>query len=343
MNLVGCLDTPSKGSYLLNGQEVGRMNDNELARIRNEEIGFVFQTFNLLPRATALHNVELPLVYAGVRAGERQARAKAALDRVGLTSRMTPPAQRAVGRPAPARGYRACAGGQPVDPAGRRADRKPRLHDRREIMAPVRAPGEGGNTHYPRDARGSRRRRLRASHDQPPRRSGRKGRPLGRARSTVAIETNNENEDRIAIRCVPVHYRKRRYRGQPSRSNAARSAPTTSAFIDSAVATSQASVSPIPACCATLQEGAPPAPVPGAVLGSQTAAVTRGRRRLRYGRTPPGSLQTLTIGARLSSGATTQRRQDCAQDRFRRSQSTSSATRRCVQRPAASASSDCSP
>ena len=64
MNLIGCLDTPSKGSYLLNGKEVAAMNDDELARIRNEEIGFVFQTFNLLPRATALHNVELPLVYA---------------------------------------------------------------------------------------------------------------------------------------------------------------------------------------------------------------------------------------------------------------------------------------
>src|SRR5215212_3051755 len=65
MNLIGCLDTPSKGSYLLNEKQVSQMNDNELARIRNEEIGFVFQTFNLLPRATALHNVELPLVYAG--------------------------------------------------------------------------------------------------------------------------------------------------------------------------------------------------------------------------------------------------------------------------------------
>src|SRR5881398_967696 len=89
MNLIGCLDTPSKGSYVLNGQEVARMDDNELARIRNEEIGFVFQTFNLLPRATALHNVELPLVYAGVPAVEREKRAKAALEKVELTSRMT--------------------------------------------------------------------------------------------------------------------------------------------------------------------------------------------------------------------------------------------------------------
>jgi len=89
MNLIGCLDTPSKGSYLLNGKQVSQMNDNELARIRNEEIGFVFQTFNLLPRATALHNVELPLVYAGVPAKTREERARGALDRVELGSRVT--------------------------------------------------------------------------------------------------------------------------------------------------------------------------------------------------------------------------------------------------------------
>src|ERR671930_113773 len=88
MNLIGCLDTPTKGSYLLNGKEVASMNDDELARIRNQEIGFVFQTFNLLPRATALHNVELPLVYAGVPAAERQKRAKEALERVELAPRM---------------------------------------------------------------------------------------------------------------------------------------------------------------------------------------------------------------------------------------------------------------
>ena len=89
MNLIGCLDTPSKGSYVLNGQEVARMDDNELARIRNEEIGFVFQTFNLLARATALHNVELPLIYAGIPTDERMARAKAALAAVGMESRMS--------------------------------------------------------------------------------------------------------------------------------------------------------------------------------------------------------------------------------------------------------------
>jgi putative ABC transport system ATP-binding protein len=89
MNLIGCLDTPTKGSYLLNGKEVAEMNDDDLARIRNEEIGFVFQTFNLLPRATALHNVELPLVYAGVSSKDRQTRAMQALEKVELTSRST--------------------------------------------------------------------------------------------------------------------------------------------------------------------------------------------------------------------------------------------------------------
>ncbi|HEX5473779.1 MAG TPA: ABC transporter ATP-binding protein [Vicinamibacterales bacterium] len=87
MNLIGCLDTPSKGSYRLNGKQVAEMNDDELARIRNEEIGFVFQTFNLLPRATALHNVELPLVYAGVPAKDRQQRAQEALAKVELSGR----------------------------------------------------------------------------------------------------------------------------------------------------------------------------------------------------------------------------------------------------------------
>ena len=89
MNLIGCLDTPSQGSYLLNGHQVRELDDDELARIRNEEIGFVFQTFNLLPRATALHNVELPLVYAGVPRGVRRSRALEALGRVELADRIT--------------------------------------------------------------------------------------------------------------------------------------------------------------------------------------------------------------------------------------------------------------
>jgi putative ABC transport system ATP-binding protein len=88
MNLIGCLDTPSKGQYYINGSLVSDMNDDELARIRNQEIGFVFQTFNLLPRATALHNVELPLIYAGIKSEERIARAKRTMQQVDLEARM---------------------------------------------------------------------------------------------------------------------------------------------------------------------------------------------------------------------------------------------------------------
>jgi putative ABC transport system ATP-binding protein len=88
MNLIGCLDSPSKGRYWLNGQLVSELDDDELARIRNKEIGFVFQTFNLLARATSLHNVELPLIYAGVPSEERAQRAKAALTSVGMEDRM---------------------------------------------------------------------------------------------------------------------------------------------------------------------------------------------------------------------------------------------------------------
>jgi len=88
MNIVGCLDTPTGGSYRLKDNEIGKMSDDELARIRNQEIGFVFQTFNLLSRADVLHNVELPLVYAGIRHEERRRRAREAIELVGLTDRI---------------------------------------------------------------------------------------------------------------------------------------------------------------------------------------------------------------------------------------------------------------
>lgn len=88
MNIIGCLDTPTSGDYILNGKDVHEMDDNELAEIRNKEIGFVFQTFNLLPRINALHNVELPLVYSGFSKSERIKRAEEALLSVGLADRM---------------------------------------------------------------------------------------------------------------------------------------------------------------------------------------------------------------------------------------------------------------
>ncbi len=89
MNLIGCLDTPTRGTYRLNGKAVNQMNDDELARIRNEEIGFVFQTFNLLPRATALQNVELPMIYAGMAGRQRESRAVEVLEMVELGDRMS--------------------------------------------------------------------------------------------------------------------------------------------------------------------------------------------------------------------------------------------------------------
>ncbi len=89
MNIIGCLDTPASGQYFLNGKEVSSMTENELAEIRNKEIGFIFQTFNLVPRSNALENVALPLVYAGIKKDERDRRAKESLTKVGLVDRMT--------------------------------------------------------------------------------------------------------------------------------------------------------------------------------------------------------------------------------------------------------------
>ena len=130
MNLLGCLDTPTDGSYELNGKRVSEMNDNQLAEIRNREIGFIFQTFNLLPRSDALRNVELPLIYAGVSV------ARTPENRAGCAGERRPgrprasQAQRTFRRPAPARGRRPRAGQQAVHPARRRADGKSRFQDR---------------------------------------------------------------------------------------------------------------------------------------------------------------------------------------------------------------------
>ena len=139
MNLIGCLDSPTGGEYWLNGHRVSELGDDELARIRNKEIGFVFQTFNLLPRASALHNVELPLVYAGVGAKERRdARPSDALDARGTAGPDAAPAERALGRPAAAGGDRAGAGQPAEHPAGRRADRQPRQRHERGDPGAVR-------------------------------------------------------------------------------------------------------------------------------------------------------------------------------------------------------------
>ena len=175
MNLIGCLDSPSSGLYYLNGNLVSDMDDDELARIRNKEIGFVFQTFNLLARATALHNVELPLIYAGVSSQQRAERAKAALQRGGPSGAHAAQAQRAIGRAAPARGDRAGAGEPSIASAGGRADRRARHRYRQRHHGAVREAAQRGQYHCAGDAR-ARHRHARASHHPHPRRKSGKRR-----------------------------------------------------------------------------------------------------------------------------------------------------------------------
>ncbi len=141
MNVIGCLDTPTAGSYRLRGAPVHALDDDTLAMIRNREIGFVFQSFNLLPRLDALRNVELPLLYGPLAPAQRLERAAAALERVGLAERIESPPERAIGRRAPAGRHRARAGQRAVAAARRRADREPRLAHLGGDHGPVRRAG----------------------------------------------------------------------------------------------------------------------------------------------------------------------------------------------------------
>ena len=162
MNIIGCLDTPSNGSYVLRGKVVSEMTDDELAAVRNREIGFVFQTFNLLPRASALHNVELPAhLRRHAQAGAAGARPPGAGDG-GAGRPREPPAQRALRRPAPARGHRPRPGHAALAAAGRRAHRQPRHRHRRGDHAALRAAARRGPHHHPGHPR-ARHRRARAT------------------------------------------------------------------------------------------------------------------------------------------------------------------------------------
>ena len=166
MHILGCLDTPTSGKYWLDGEDVAEMSARSLASVRNQKIGFVFQTFNLLPRATIWKNVELPLLYAGHGSEERRDRALEALKRVGLDNRRQAPPQRALRRPAPARGYRPRSGQQPLPHSGRRAHRQPRHQDRQRHHPHLRRPRRRRRDHRPRHARPQHRRtHTAADHD----------------------------------------------------------------------------------------------------------------------------------------------------------------------------------
>jgi hypothetical protein len=175
MNIIGCLDAPTSGSYLLDGVDVRRLDDRRQATIRNRKIGFIFQSFNLIPRTTALSNVELPLAYAGVRSGERRQRARAALARVGLAEREHHKPSQLSGGPAAARRHRTRDRDQPGAAAGRRAHRRAGQPQHRRGARPLRRAQRVGPHGRGDHARGGRR-RARAPRVAHARRPGRRGR-----------------------------------------------------------------------------------------------------------------------------------------------------------------------
>ena len=174
LSILGLLDSPTEGNYMLDGEPVANLSLSERARIRNREIGFIFQSFNLIGDLTVYENVELPLTYRGMTSAERKERVKEALERVGMAHRVKHFPSPALRRSAAARGGGPRGGRQPVDPAGRRADRQPRLEERRRGhgAAARAAPRRRDDLH------GHARPALRAprrSHDPPVRRPDRRG------------------------------------------------------------------------------------------------------------------------------------------------------------------------
>ena len=153
MNIIGCLDVPTHGTYRLNGRDVGKMNRNELAAVRNEMLGFIFQQYNLLPKLNLLENVEVPLVYAGISRAERHSRAREVLEQVGLGDKLKNQPQPAFRRPAAARVHRAGTGAQPGGHSGRRAHRRAGLPYRPRGAGASAAAAPAGThrgAHHPR-------------------------------------------------------------------------------------------------------------------------------------------------------------------------------------------------